>query len=346
MDRLVPDVRVLIDGAELPPRVIDNMRGIEVELALRIVSQALLELQNPDGTVGDLPCFDPGRELEVQFGYVGKIQSVFKGEIISVEPSFHHEEGQPTVQVRAYDRLHRLRRGRKQRTFLNQKASDVIRLLAQEEGLPATVEDTGPQHEYLLQNNVTNLELLTELIRIYGFEAFVELGRFKCRKPAWNQGPSLRCKWGADLKSFYTRHSSANVPTQVTVRGWDVAKKQPVIEPARAVEGKLSASRSAPGEVQSAFGAAEVQVSARPVQMAAEAGKMAGALFNEAALRAVDARGSVLGDPAWKPGLVAAVEGVGSHWSGDYYLVRVTHLYHADGGGYATLFEGQRTGTR
>lgn len=346
-EKLVPEVRVLIDGAELRPDVMQHMRGLEVELALWIISQATVTFQNPDGRVGDLPCFEPGKALEVQLGYVGDIRSVWKGEIISLEPSFHHEEGQPTLTVRAYDRLHRLRRGRKQRTFLNQKASDVVRKLAGEESLPAQIEDTGIQHAYLLQNNVTNLELLRELARVHGWEAFVELGRLVFRQPGSNAGSSLRCKWGKDLKSLYARHSTANVPTKVTVRAWDMATKQPVVQPASALRGKLGASQSTPAEVQARFGAAEVQVSARPAeQLGAEAARMAGSLFEEAALRAVRVRGSIVGDAAWKPGLVAAVEGVGGHWSGDYYLTRVTHLYHAEGGGFSTRFDGHRTGTR
>ena len=57
-------------------------------------------------------------ELEVKLGSTGEstTQTLFKGEIVTVEPDFH--AGGVAMVVRAYDKTHRMMRTRKQRSFI------------------------------------------------------------------------------------------------------------------------------------------------------------------------------------------------------------------------------------
>ena len=59
--------------------------------------------------------FKIGAELEVKLGATEETvtQTLFKGEIVTVEPEFH--SGSVAMVVRAYDRTHRMMRTRKQR---------------------------------------------------------------------------------------------------------------------------------------------------------------------------------------------------------------------------------------
>ena len=57
-------------------------------------------------------------------GGEGDLTKLISGEITALEPEFVTSRI-PLLRVRGYDRRHRLQRGRKTRTFLQQKDSDI-----------------------------------------------------------------------------------------------------------------------------------------------------------------------------------------------------------------------------
>jgi len=59
-------------------------------------------------------------------------------ETTSIEPSFG--KGISAIEIRGYDRLHRLRFGKKRRTFTNMKDSDIISTIAGDWDLRLTLK--------------------------------------------------------------------------------------------------------------------------------------------------------------------------------------------------------------
>jgi phage protein D len=340
-ERSVPEARVLINGTRLPPLVENTVQVIEVDQSLSLIDMAKVQLANGGGGVSELDLFDFGNEIEIQLGFIGKIKSVFKGELISVEPCFP-QSGNASVVVRAYDKLHRYRRGRHQRTFLNQKVSDVVTALASEEGLKPDVEDTKITHEYLLQNNLTNIEFIKELARRYYYEVFVKFDTLHFRRPKYDKGKALTLEWNQNLKSFHVRKSSANVATKVEARYWDMEKKKHVVEAHGRLHGKLGADIAK--ETKKAFGQGTVQISARTNTVPGEAKNLAFAVYNEQALLSTRGHGTAYGDPELEPGQVIELEGLSKAWDGKYYVTACTHMYDVFGGGYTTEFRVHATG--
>ena len=62
--------------------------------------------------------------------------------------------------IRAFDRLHRLSRGRRARSFLNVKDEDLVQKIAAEVGLEAKSDSTREVIDYVFQDNESNLEFL------------------------------------------------------------------------------------------------------------------------------------------------------------------------------------------
>lgn len=343
---LVPDFKVSANGSPLSEALRETLRVIEVKQSIRLIDMAVLTFDNPDGVVGDADEFAKGNEIEIQVGYMGEIGWAFKGDIVSLEPIFPMG-GTPTVVVRAYDRMHRYRRGKKSRTFLNQKVSDVISTLAGEDGLSADVEATDTQLDYLLQNNQTNIDYIQELARRAGFtvSASDDGSKLSVKKPPTDQGKGFTYTYGKDsaFKSFYVRKSLSNVPTEVSTRYWDMKKKESVTETVKDLHGSLGGD-AVTKEAEDAFGKASTQISVRPNMAPAEASAMAASVLNEAALGAVRGRGTATGEPQIQPGLVLELLGLGGTWSGTYFVTGATHLLHRLGG-YTTQFEVRRTGT-
>jgi phage protein D len=344
-ERLVPDFKLKVNGSPLEADLVAALRLVEVQQSVRLIDQAVLDFENHGGHVSDAAVFKPGNEVEVEVGYVGEIVWAFKGEIVSVEPHFP-VGGNPTVIVRAYDKLHRYRRGRKTRTFLNQKVSDVVTTLASEEGLTPEVEDTQTQHDWLLQNNQTNIDLIHELSRKHGYEVEVTEGsKLFFKKPRHSETTAnLTLTWGQNLKSFYVRKSLANVKTEVEARYWNMKEKTTVSETSSDLHGTLSCETAVPTEAKDAFGDGKLVVTLRPNTSPAEAQALAWSLFNEAALDAVRGRGTCLGEPNLAPSQILELIGLGKTWSGLYYVTKATHVLHRVAG-YSTEFEVRRTGS-
>ena len=343
-DRKVPDFKVKLDGQPLSPSLFAQLQLVEVEQSVGLIDMATLTLGNPKGTVADMPCFKHGTDLVIEAGYVGKVTRVFQGDVVSIEPNFP-TSGTPSVVVRAYDRLHRYHRGRKQRTFLNTKVSDVISQLAGEEGLSAKVEATKGQREYLFQNNQSNVELILELARREGFEVEVDgEGKLFVGKPRLKGAKGGVLTWGLDLKSFYVRSSSNNVKTEVSVRYWDMKQKESITEVNAALDAKLEPQIDAVAGAKKAFGDAKAQVSVRPCTDAGEAKALATAIYSERALSAVQARATALGEASLTPGKIVELLGLGKMWSGLYYISGATHLFTAEAG-YTSELLLRRNGT-
>jgi uncharacterized protein len=301
-EKLVPDFHVTVDGTPLPPDVRSAVISVEVEQSLELLDMFVITLDNAHGAVGDLGLFDEGKEVVVEIGYVGQLEKLIQGDIVALEPVWP-QGTKPFVVVRGYDRAHRLRRGKQTRTFLKQKVSDIVTKLAGEEGLTAEVDDTKQVHDYLLQNNQSNIDFIHELARRIYFEVEVGFTKLRFKKPQTNKPKSKSLAWGKDLKSFYVRESNAQVPTQVTALGWDPKQKKTITGKSDVLHASMGPD-AITDSTKKAFGPNPSQLSLRPVSDTAEADALAFAAFNERALEAIQGRGTTLGDTTIKPGIV------------------------------------------
>lgn len=340
---LVPIREVLVDGAALPLALDEALVCVEIQQSLSLVDMAILHFDNPHGAIGDAPQLSCGKEIEVKVGYLGQVVSRFKGDIVALEPSYPFD-GHPSLRVRCYDRKHKLRRGRKQRAFVDQKVSDIASTIASEEGLSPDIENTEVVHPYIIQSNQSNIDFLHELGRRYHLEVKVtEPGKkLVVKKPQNTGGPAKTLKWGENLKSFYVKSNVANVPTEVETRTWDVTQKSMTSSKATALHGQLG-SKDVIAEAKRAFGDAKKLVSIRPTHDPREAAAMAASLLNEEAMNSCTGSGTCVGDSSLVPGLVIELEGLGTTWSGKYYVTGAVHIVHRTSG-YSTQFEVKRNG--
>jgi phage protein D len=76
----------------------------------------------------------------------------------------------PSLTVRGFDRLHRLMRGRKSRTFVKQKDSDIVSKIVQDAGLTADATDSRVTYEHVYQHNQTDWEFLRVRAQRIGYE--------------------------------------------------------------------------------------------------------------------------------------------------------------------------------
>ena len=344
---IVADFEVKINGSPLPARIAPYLIGITVDKSVGVPSMFELELAAADQPEEEIlfiddALFSIGNEVEIRMGYTEERETVIIGEITALEPAFSFDR-LPSLTIRGYDLRHRMQRGRKTRTFLQQKDSDIATLLANEAGMQPDVQDSGVVHEYILQANQSDLAFLQARARLIHFEIGVE-GKKLIFRPVANAGAEQATLTPeGDLLTFSPRLSIAAQVDGFSARGWDWRKKQAIIGKAKTndVNGTMAGQKSGPAAGRQAFGSAADQSSTQPVDSQGEADQLARGALNATALGFIEGEGVCWGRTDLRPGGVLKIEGIGNRFSGLYYLQSVTHVYSAQDG-YRTHFQVRR----
>lgn len=345
---LVAAIEVLINGTPLDPTdaahvamaTIDHDVGQPGMFALQLIGSEDLEEDIP--WIDDADRFAVGNPVELKLGYEDDLESVIVGEITGLEPEFNL--GQlPSLTVRGFDRLHRLLRGRRTRTFIQQKDSDVASQIASEAGLTPDVEDSAVTHDYLVQANQTDLEFLRHRAARINYEVAVEDKTFLFRPVQNAEEARVTLRSGEDLGEFHLRLSSLGQAGEVSVRGWSPKDKKEIVGQARSGDetSTMRGEQTGPASAEGAFGSAVETLSAWPTASQAEADQVAKARFNDVALGFISGEGVCAGRTDLRIGRVVRIEAVGRRFSGPYYITGVSHRY-TSGQGFETRFTVRR----
>jgi uncharacterized protein involved in type VI secretion and phage assembly len=338
--------KLQIDGKDAPKDLMEDILQLFVEESLHQPSMFTLVLRN-DYQSGSNEKPWKHKDL-LQIGKpvtVGFISSttrasdfdeenkgdLVKGEITAIDVHFTEKTQAPII-IRGYDFSHRLHRGLYSRSFQNMTDTDIVKKLAKEAGIDVTgktVEESGIPHDYLFQENQSNMDFLRERAVRIGFELFVQDGKLHFHKPkAGAQELSLR--WLVDLRSFHVRMTSTEQVKEVEVRGWDYAQKRSIVATAKTEQVITKTENGKGSDTSSKFNgkptAPKVIVVDQPVFSPKEADRMAQALCDELGGQFVCADAKAEGNPKIRPGRVVQLTDMGSY-SGKYYVTETRHVY-------------------
>jgi phage protein D len=277
----VSRIYIKVAGQEVDAQVMNKILEVVVDQSLHLPNMFTILLRDPELKVMDQGPFDLTKEVEIEAADLqGTKYTLIKGEITALEPNFR--EGMiADLLVRGYDKSHRLHRGKKTRTFLNQKDSDIAKKIAGEVGLSPQVDSTSTVYDYVIQNNQTNMEFLHERAARIGFQVFADEGKLYFRKTP--RGPqSIQLTWGQDLLSFRPTMTLSRQIDEVNVQGWDPKKLEAII--GKATSGNLysKVQESKNGKSwASTFGAGKKIIVDVPVVSQAEANTLAEAHLDQ-----------------------------------------------------------------
>jgi uncharacterized protein involved in type VI secretion and phage assembly len=341
-----------IDGTEASESLMADIIELSVEESIHQPGMFTLMISNDffPGTGepwGHEKLFAIGNQVQIGFSSStteatefsqGKTdKNIFQGEITSIECSFT-ENSEATMIIRGYDVGHRLHRGRYNRSFQNMSDTDIVKKVIGEVGISnGTVDSSGSPHDYVFQENQTNMEFLRSRAVRNGFELFVQDGKLNFRKP--KAGSLLELKWLRDIHSFRVRVSSSEQVSAVEVRGWDYKKKQAIVSKASAASVLTETDYKDGKKTSSAFNgqpsSATMIVVDKPVFSNKEADTIAQSLCNELGGEFVHADAVAEGNPEIRTGKVVKFADLGKY-SGRYYITEARHLYQ--NGSYTTEF--------
>jgi phage protein D len=266
------------------------------------------------------------------------------GEVTSLEPEFPEGEAR-AMKVHGYDLLHRFRRGRKTRSFVKMKDSDIASQIARELNLRTQVDDTQVTHEYVLQNNQTDIDFLLERARRIRYEVVIEDKTLRFRKAANDKGQVVSLEYGFTLRSFYPRLSTMQQVSEVVVQGWDPKTKKAIAGRARQGDelSKMNGSKLGFAISEQAFFKSETVIVDKPIYSEGEALQIAKGKFNDMTVAFITGEGLATGNTDIQAGQVIELKKLGKRFSGLYYVTSATHM--VDQTGYTTKFTVQRNAT-
>ena len=342
-----PESKILINGVELSPEM--RVDVLEIRIAQHVEGGDLFQM-----TVNTLGSDDlnlrwidsdelaPGNTVEIKLGYRGELETLIRGEITGLHARYPSNEASQ-VNVQGFDKLHRLRRGKRTRAFYEVKDSQVAETITRDLGLSADVEDTRVVHRYLLQNNMSDIDFLLMRARRIRYEVLISDQTLVFREAANDLGEVLTLEYQRNLKSFAPRLSTVLQTSEVSVRGWNPTSKEAILGVARAGDeiSKMAGQEVGPAIAESAFGSTAGSVVRLPVASQAEADQIAKARFNEMAIELVSGEGEAVGNPAIRAGVTVRFAGLGERFSGLYYVKKAEHRFGPKIG-YVTTFTATR----
>jgi len=361
MAEKVPNFHISANGQEITVGDDDTVHRITVDLRRQAPGSAELQFSNPAGDMGDSDKFKPGAPIIVKLGYTGEtLVKVFEGEIIGTSVLLE-ADGPRIFRVRAFDYHHRLTRGRKVRTFLEQKFSDIVSTVCSDHSLTADTDDTAFKRDYVIQHNQTDMDFVRGIAGWLDFDFHIDhLGDSKTlrfKKPNVKSKEALKAVYEKPdvkagdgyLRRFDGRQNLTRVVSKVIVRGWDPSQKKEIVGESTTIYGTMDGDDSAADVVKtvSAWKETDRQLVDYKVFSQEEADKIAETKLNEYARTFITADMELVGDTRPFAGGIVAVERVSTHFDGKYLCERVTHVYSAkvdQKGGFRTRIVGARCG--
>jgi uncharacterized protein len=305
--------------------------------------------------------FEPCRkQVEVSMGYVGDLRLMLKGSFTTMEPNFP-SGGAPTLTVRGLNVLHQLRRKRYTHRWVDKKDSEIAANIAtlRDEGrrrfpYPIVTDPNAlnkePRLHTVSQQNQYDIDFLLDRAFERGYVIFVSdsdrqlyfvPSNSSLRPPNAGAPPARRdvtfkLEWGKTLIDFKPNLSTANKVRSVTVRGWNRTTRRRISETVT-IDG-LRTNRDLYRLLSCEE--REDKVVNEPVFTEHQARERAKALLEENLKRLVTASATTVGLPDLRAGQRVHICGVGSRFSGNYFVTDTTHTIGESG--YTTRFNARR----
>jgi phage protein D len=363
-DYYAPAFKITVEGKDLKPETLKEILEVKVVMDMDNMTSFDFSIANPwhykdpEATFkySDSQLFDLGNRVHVEMGYVDRLLPMVAGLITKLTPKFP-ESGPPTISVSGQDNLVRLRDkkpGKGDVKYYTKKADwQIAQAIAARNKIAIEVTKEGPEHDIVVQRNQDDATFLMERAKRIDFDCYIvtnpdqKLDKLYFVKPTDGRGTSTRLtynfEWGKNMVSFTPELTAARQVSQVTVKGWDAKKKSAISYTATKADlaGKKSPGTSGPEVAEKKLGKKQDVVVDWPVQSIDEAKALAISLLRERAYEFLKATGQAIGLPDMRPGDNVNVDGVGTRFSGQYYVTRVEHTIGNNG--YTTGFTVRRS---
>jgi len=274
--------------------------------------------------VSDGGSFNPGKSIDLQLGYNGTEQSVFKGIIIS---NSHELTGRRTTLnlICKHDSV-KMTLAKKNRHFNDLSDSEIVENLFQDNGISGLDMDPfGSMHEQMVQANVTDWDFALSRIDANGKVCRIDGSTLGIFSPDPSQESVLNLVYGENLLGFRTESDIRSQSTAVRTFSWDYASQSVIESEGSALEnaspGNISADRLSEAHAQEFHIRTPGTLDNQTLQALANAKKQ------KQSLSKIKGKVKFQGSSQIKPGDWVNLMGVGEQFNGKAFVSAVQHSY-------------------
>jgi phage protein D len=296
-------------------------------------------------------------------GYVDDLRLMLKGSFTTMEPNFP-SSGAPTLTVRGLNVLHQLRRKQYTGSWVDKKDSEIAENIAtlRDQGkkrfpLPITTDSNAKNEEdripIVSQKSMYDIDFLFARARRRGYVVFVKEANEEKRTPEQlyfgpsdgSENPSLRevtfkLEWGKTLIDFKPTLTTANQIKSVTVNGWNRNTRKAISATVNLDDRDFRRRNVDLYELLNKCDPREEVVVDEPVFNEQQAKRRAIAILTDRQKEMVKAGATSIGLPDLRAGQRVQIDGVGSRFSGTYFITDTNHTIGS--AGYTTKFNARR----
>jgi Rhs element Vgr protein len=317
---------LLSDGNEVSRAY--QVLSIVVTKELNRVPSAILTLIDGEASketfeISNQPDFQPGAELEIQAGYRGTEESIFKG--IVIRHSIKIRKNTSVLVIEAKDKAVKMTTHIKSKYYRDTKDSDVMEELLGAHGLNKDVEATSITHKEVVQYRCTDWDFMLCRADANGLLCAVEDGKVTIAKPDLGQASALTVQFGATVKDLDAEIDARLQFSGVKATAWNPAD-QALISGVEAEDPQVPAAGNLDAATLADITGSEPYELSHTGRIAeAELKAWADARLLKQRLAKIRGRVSIDGTAEIKPGQVITLNGVGDRFQGDLFVSGVRH---------------------
>jgi len=320
-----PRFKVTVGGTEFN-EYNGMMTDVVADTVINGASRCSFRLTNPfdheQGSFSDLTWdnFSPGTTVKIAFGHgegSSATTEIFKGAIETVRPEFERDRP-PSVQVTGYSKMRKLMMGSNSKSWENTSIGDIVSGVATNELDSCSTSKASTKPSMVYQDDQSHFRFIMQLAEKYGFEFFESKGAGTFQPKGGGSSPgeaSVTLYYGESLESFSGELRRPD-HGKVEVRHWDESEESAIA--------KTASNENGSGK----------HVYRIPVDSKSEATAIAKAKLEENRIEGV---AESFGNASVTAGTVIKLKGIGSKFSGKYYVTRATHRF--DNAGYNMSLE-------
>lgn len=368
-----PDYRIEVEGQELDPQSKGDILELKVVMDMENMTSFEMNVNNwddrgfffkysekpdPAAEPGKVT-YDLGARVHVLMGYTDRLLSMARGQITTLAPKFP-ESGPPTISINGLDGMLKLRdrkpTDKDVKKFVQMDDAEIAEVVAARNGLQLKATREGlEKHALVVQKNQDDAQFLMERAKRIDFDCYVQTDPDSGQDTLYFVKPTdgrssdkvrvYSFEWGTNLINFTPTLTLSRQVSKVTVRGWDPQKKEAIEYTADkkdlpGASGSASGGKSGPEAAEQSVGGKQDVVVDAPVTSEQEAKDLATSLLRERAYEFITGSGQVIGLPDLRPGDNLELKGLGTRFSGEYYVKKVEHALGSNG--YLTSFDVRR----
>ncbi len=284
--------------------------------------------------------------VDIKVGDSG--ESIYKGEIVGLEPSYRGGETQK-ITIRAMNKMHRLLRKRKSQTFTDKTDQQILSQVVRDAGLTLDWKhEKSITYKHVYQHNQSRHGVRAHARGAHGLSRVVRRHHAprQAAGPGEHSGIELKISQdvgsGYQLRSFTPRISSAPINKKVTVKGWNPETKELITGDYSAQNSPLGSKNAV--QARAIIGGQETFTVDHPIWSKEEAARAREGPAARPDAHVHDRRGRVPRRSGVRPrqGREDHDEhrGRGDTFNGKYYVMGITHRHtRAKGkdGGFVTI---------